>query len=1187
MLKDLEKFSLPEIEEKVLDFWRKNNIPEKNLDFRKNQKKTFVFYEGPPSANARPGIHHVLARVFKDIILRFKTMNGFFVPRKGGWDTHGLPIELEVEKKLGLKSKKEIEEFGIKEFNKKCRELVWQYKEEWEKLTERIGFWLDLKNPYITYENSYIETLWWILKNIWDKNLLYKGHKVVPFCTRCGTALSSHEAALGYKEVEELSVYVKFKLRKDQQILQYKTDDRTYILSWTTTPWTLPGNIALAVGRDIEYRAVKDSKNKEIYILASELISKVFKTEELENILDIKGKNLIDLGYEPLFKARTPENKTAHKVYPAKFVSTEEGTGVVHIAVMYGEDDYNLGKEVGLPEHHTVDEQGKFTKDVVGFHGMKVKTKETDEKIFDHLKKQGNFLRSESYKHEYPFCWRCDTPLLYYARDSWFIAMSKLREKLLAANKKINWVPEHLQDGRFGEWLKEVKDWAVSRERYWGTPMPIWQCKKCGHQKVIGSFKELSNLKQKASNRYLVMRHGEAETNIKNIINSDPKDKNLYPLTLKGRTAVQRTVENLKKEKIDLIVASDFRRTKETAEIVASGLGVKEIIFEKRLREINTGEFNGKPGQTYGNFTTSYIEKFTKVPPGGENLLELAKRVSEALFDLEKKHKGKTILIISHEYPIWMLETSARGWGVEQSIEGKEARGDDFIGKAEWREIDLFYLPRNEYGITDPHRPYVDEFEFKCKESGCGGAMKRIPEVIDVWFDSGAMPFAQNHWLFKGNENIKKPNNFPAEYISEAMDQTRGWFYTLLAVSVLLGFELSFKNVISLGLVLNKDGQKMSKSRGNVIDPWAVIAKYGVDAIRWYFFTINPPGETKKFDELDLVKGLRRFILLIYNSFVFFDSYACADFNSLKDVKKTKLVNVLDRWIIARLNETIIEATEGVENYDVGRSAKSIENFVEDLSKWYIRRSRRRFSLAVRGQGNEKEKKDYKNASETLGHALIVLSKLMAPFTPFFAEALYKSLNKNHEASVHFEEWPEADKEFIDKDLIDSMEKIRKLASAVLAKRAEVKIKVRQPLLELKINLSADGHKSNNQKELLDILKDEINVKNIVFDKSIKNEFELDTKITHELKEEGWLREFVRIVQDLRQDGKFEPKDKIALMADGGKELTYVFEKNEDLIKKEINAISIDFKRSAKFSVELETRLDEWPLWIGIRKIEN
>lgn len=1177
MLRHLDKFSLPEIEEKILRFWKDNAIFAKSLAQRAKGKK-FVFYEGPPTANGRPGIHHVLARAFKDVIPRYKTMAGFFVPRKGGWDTHGLPVELEVEKKLGLNSKKEIEKYGIGPFNAKCKESVWAYKDEWEKLTERIGFWLDMKDPYITYENSYIESLWWILKRVWEKKLLYKGHKVVAWCTRCGTALSSHEIALGYREVEETSVYLKFKLKKGQSLGgRMKADNATYILSWTTTPWTLPGNVALAVGPAIEYSAVEvlNGRKKETYLLATSRLSVLKDPHTVKG--KTTGKSLVGLEYEPLFPISIfKKSKTAYRVYPAKFVSTEDGTGVVHTAVMYGEDDYQLGKEIGLPQYHTVDVAGKFTKDVPGYAGLYVKDKKTEGKIIAELTKNNFLFRTEPYKHDYPFCWRCDTPLLYYARDSWFIAMSKFRKQLLAENAKIHWVPNSIKDGRFGEWLKEAKDWAISRERYWGTPLPLWECDKCGATHAVGSFAELSAQQGVARNRYIFMRHGEPQNNLMRKVNSNPANRNKFPLTLKGRVEAERAAKKLKAFGIDTIISSDFRRTRETAEVVAKALGIPKVILEKKFREANTGIFDGKKGTEYHAYFTSLMEKFTKKPPKGETLRSMAQRMFEGVMDLEKKYEGKTILIVSHEYPIWMAETAMRGWGEEWAIREKEKRGDDFIHTAEFREIPLLTLPRNEWNIADPHRPYVDHVRFPCTK--CDGTMTRVPEVVDVWFDSGAMPFAQAHYPFDVMRNGKAPASaaikidFPAQYISEGIDQTRGWFYTLLAVALLAGEKAPYKNVISLGLVLDKNGQKMSKSKGNTVSPWDVIQKYGADAVRWYLYTVNPPGEPKKFDEAELGKTVRQFMLIVYNSFVFYETYGKKYNFPLAIEPKT----VLDKWIFARLHETTDRVTALLEAYDPGSAARAIETFTGDLSRWYIRRSRRRLQ-------KPESQADYEAVSKTLGQMLYGVSQLMAPFTPFFAEALFKSLTGEEKLSVHLSDWPKAKKTLINEALIKGMEEVRNFASAALAKRAEVGIKVRQPLQTLRVKTENKYVWEN--KELLALLADEVNVKNAYVDNDIKRPIELDIRVTPALREEGLVRELVRLIQGLRQDAKLDPKDRIVIHYEC-KELVSLIEKNAAWIGAEVNAKTIEYKRVKRFTVELETKFEEWPLWIAIRKTE-
>jgi isoleucyl-tRNA synthetase len=961
--------------------------------------------------------------------------------------------------------------------------------------------------------------------------------------------------AQGYKEISDTSVYIKFKL---------KNNKNTYILSWTTTPWTLPGNVALAVGKDIDYVAVKT--NGETFFIAKSRLNEVLK-EKFEIKREFKGSELVGLEYEPLFDVPALKSKASYKIYDADFVTTTDGTGVVHTAVMYGEDDYNLGKEIGLPQVHTVDERGRFTKDVKGFEGMFVKAKEMEDKIIRYLADKNYLLKTENYVHEYPFCWRCGTPLIYYARDSWFIAMSKLRAKLLSANEKINWVPENIKEGRFGEWLKEVKDWAVSRERYWGTPLPVWTCNKCGHQKVVGSMEELENLtKAKGSkNRYILVRHGVAESNLRGISDSI-FEKSVFTLTLDGRLETEKLAKKLKKEKIDEIFSSDFPRTKETAGILKIILNLGKIHFDPRLREINIGDLNGRPVSEYHAIFKDDMEKFVKRPPGGENLSDMRTRLFDFVKEKEKEFSGKTILIVSHEYPIWMLASIFAGWGNREAMEEKHRRGNDFIANAAAEEYIFRDLPRNETGEADLHKPYVDLVKSKCER--CGLEMERVKEVLDVWFDSGAMPFAQSHWPF----NLKI--DYPADYISEAIDQTRGWFYTLLAIGILMGKKSPFKNVMCLGLVLDKNGQKMSKSKGNIVDPWEAMNKYGADAVRWYFYTVNPPGEPKRFDEAELLKTSRQFFSLLYNSFVFFDTYKNKDSRTgVPDLKSVK--NILDRWILSRLNETIVSATDKLNAYGIGEAGRAMENFVGDLSRWYIRRSRRRFQ---RGNPSADGQGDFENASNILGYVLLETSKLIAPLSPFFGEALYKSLSANE--SVHLENWPKADKKFIDKKLSAAMEEVRNIASAVLAKRAELGIKVRQPLPELKIK----NEELKGQKEILDILKDEVNVKEIKFDAKLGADFELDTNITHELKEEGILRELIRTIQDLRQDAKLKPQDVIELFVDGAEEIKFIVSKNAEFLKKEVKAKTVDIGKPPRFESEIETKIDGMSVWIGLKK---
>ena len=1102
---------------------------EAGWDFRKKHKtaaknRDFIFYEGPPTANAKAGIHHVLARAFKDVICRYKTMRGFRVLRKAGWDTHGLPVELEIEKKLGLKSKKDIEKYGIAKFNRKCRQSVWTYKKYWEKLTERIGYWLDMENPYITYDPNYMESLFWIIKQIYEKGLLYKDYKVAPYCPRCGTSLSSHEVALGYKKVKEPAIYVKFKI-------QNQKSKNIYLLVWTTTPWTLPGNVAVAVNPDFTY--VKVKVGDEYLILAKERIG--FLGIEGEIREEIKGKDLLGLQYELLY--RTKVGPLYARVIAGNFVSLEEGTGLVHIAPAFGEDDMEAGKKNNLPVLLNVDAEGKFKKEVKNWGGLWVK--DADPLIIDNLKKRGLLFKEELYEHDYPFCWRCASPLLYYAKESWFINMQKVKSQLIKNNQKINWVPAHLKEGRFGEWLKELKDWTFSRERYWGTPLPIWQCQKCGHQEVVGSKKDI--IKQKFStNQYYILRHGQTVYQTK-------KRKWIYPwpeqepvlLTKEGEHQIKKAAKELKTKKIDLIYASDMARTCQTAEIVAKELGVK-IIFDKRLRDINLGIYHGrsKKDEFYRDFPKT-VENMYKAPPKGESWGQVRKRMLDCLTDIDKKHKNKTILIVSHGDPLWLLRGITTGMDDKKLLDIK-IKGTD-IKTGQWRQIEYKKLPLDKSGKLDFHRPYIDGIKFYCPK--CQNIMERTPELIDVWFDSGAMPFAQYHWPFD------KKLQFPADYISEAVDQTRGWFYTLLAISTLLGKGPAYKNVISLGHVLDEKGEKMSKSKGNVVDPWYVVEKYGADALRWYFYTVNQPGDVKLFSEKDIDQALKKFILTFWNSYQFYQTYVTHFYQSAKKHYN----HILDRWIISRLHELIQETTDKLDEYDVTAAARAIENFViNDLSLWYIRRSRKRFG----------------EAASTLALVLQTLSKLTAPFTPFLSEEI-----NQEKKSCHLQEWPKADKKLIDRKLNQKMEKAREIVRLALAERAKARIKVRQPLAELQIKEKID-------KELAEIIKEEVNVKKI----SSGKRFKLDIRITPALKEEGRVREVIRQIQELRKKAGLEPKDKIIVQYFGNPELNDVLKRHKKAILDGTKAEDFILKRKLKkaFLAESEIRIDHWNLWLSI-----
>ena len=1008
-------------EKKVEEFWKENHIFEKSMENRK-EGETYTFYDGPPTANGKPHIGHVLTRVIKDMIPRYRTMKGYMVPRKAGWDTHGLPVELEVEKKLGLDGKEQIEEYGMEPFIKQCKESVWKYKGMWEDFSSTVGFWADMEHPYVTYYDDYIESEWWALKEIWNKKLLYKGFKIVPYCPRCGTPLSAQEVSQGYKTVKERSAVVRFKV----------VGEDAYFLAWTTTPWTLPSNVALCVNPDETYCKVKAADGY-TYYMAEALLDKVLgklAKEEGEKAYEVletyKGTDLEYKEYEPLFacagEAAAKQKKKAHFVTCDTYVTMSDGTGIVHIAPAFGEDDSRIGRNYDLPFVQFVDGQGNLTKETP-YAGVFVK--KADPMVLTDLDKEGKLFDAPKFEHEYPHCWRCDTPLIYYARESWFIKMTAVKDDLIRNNNTINWIPESIGKGRFGDWLENVQDWGISRNRYWGTPLNIWQC-ECGHMHSVGSRQEL--------------------------------------------------------------------------------------------------------------------------------------------FEMSGDERAKTVEL---------------------------------------------------------HRPYIDEITLKCPE--CGGEMHRVPEVIDCWFDSGAMPFAQHHYPFENKELFEQ--QFPANFISEAVDQTRGWFYSLLAESTLLFNKAPYKNVIVLGHVQDENGQKMSKSKGNAVDPFDALNKYGADAIRWYFYINSAPWLPNRFHGKAVVEGQRKFMSTLWNTYAFFVLYANIDnFDPTKYNLEYDQLPVMDKWLLSRLNTTVQAVDNDLANYKIPEAARALQEFVDEMSNWYVRRSRERFWA----KGMEQDKI---NAYMTLYNALVTIAKTAAPMIPFMTEDMYqnlvRSVDKDAPESIHLCDFPTVNEAWIDKDLEADMKELLEIVVLGRACRNTANIKNRQPIGTMYVKAE-----KKMGEFYTDIIADELNVKKVKFADDVEsfisysfkpqlrtvgpkygkllggikqaltdidgtaamkelrgngvlkldingNDVELteedllietaqtegyvsesdgdtsvvlDTNLTPELIEEGFVREIISKIQTMRKEAGFEVMDKIKVYAHGNDKIQEVMKAHEDEIKSEVLA---------------------------------
>jgi isoleucyl-tRNA synthetase len=1145
-----KKSEIAKKEEAILKFWQDNKIFEKSLE-KEAPKGEFVFYDGPPFATGLPHYGHLLAGTMKDVIPRYKTMQGYYVRRRWGWDCHGLPIENLVEKELGFKTKKDIEDYGIEEFNMKARESVLRYADEWKKIIPRLGRFVDMEDDYRTMDSSYSESIWWIFKTLFDKDLIYEGYKSMHICPRCETTLSNFEVTQGYKNVTDISVTVKFKLKNPEKL---GLVGDVYILAWTTTPWTLPGNVALAVGADIEYVKIKIADQAGLYILAKERLTVI--KQEFEIVEEFKGQDLIGKKYQPVFAYYSNDESLKNRengwqIYGADFVTTEDGTGVVHIAPAFGDDDYQLALKENLPFVQHVAMNGEFKPEVTDFAGLKVKPidnpQATDIEIIKYLAGKELLFAKEKFTHSYPHCWRCNTPLLNYATSSWFVKVSEFKDKLVAENEKVNWIPEHVRDGRFGKWLEGARDWAISRTRFWGAPLPVWRCDKCAKVEVAGSVADISRLSHQSGNRYFFIRHGQAEANLKDSISADPNEPN--HLTDKGKEEVLVSAEKLAGDKIDLIFSSDFVRTKETVALLAEKINfpLDKIIYDERLREINPKDAPVKTWVEYNEGFGSIKERLHGRPAGwGENYNDVRLRVMEFLFELDSKYEGKNILIASHGLPLFMVQATVKHL-TDHEIATLPKRGEDFT-TGELREIAFAPYPHNRHYELDLHRPYIDEFKLPCS---CGGEMVRVPDVFDCWFESGSMPYAQDHYPFdKENFDPEQGKRFPADFIAEGLDQTRGWFYSLIVLGVALFGQSPYKNVITNGLVLAEDGQKMSKSLKNYPDPMMVVDNYGADALRLYLMA-SPAvhGEDLNFSEKGVGEIGRKIVMRLLNVLSFYQMYA--DSKVSQDFSFDKVSNVLDQWILIRLQEAILAVGEALDRYEIDRAVRPIDDFIEDLSTWYLRRSRDRFKV----EGDDKNQ-----VIIVTCFVLQEIAKVLAPLAPFTAEMIYQELKSDQDKeSVHLTMWPsfefKGSPSDDNKKIIDLMAETRRLVSLGLEARQSLKIKVRQPLAEAKIKSDILADKQDFQ----ELIKEELNVKKVSLGQDIEDEVWLDKELSSDLLAEGTIRELIRQIQERRKNLGLSPDQKIELVIEADNSGREILRQYENDLKVGTNTERLDY----------------------------